>query len=64
MLLSPAQIADLTGYVRPRAQIRWLRTNGIRHWIKATGYPSVPESAINPAADMVNSIQPDFDSVN
>jgi hypothetical protein len=45
MFLTPAQLEDLTGYTQPAAQVRWLRKNGVTHYVRADGHPRVPVSA-------------------
>lgn len=47
LFLTPAEIRMLTGYKLPGKQAEWLRKNGVRHWIPATGRPVVPRSAID-----------------
>lgn len=46
MFLTAAELADLTGYVRPSAQVRWLRANGYRFEIGGDGLPKVLRSAV------------------
>lgn len=46
MFLTDEQLRELTGRQRPAAQIRWLRANGLRHWVRADGHPVVPVSAV------------------
>ena len=41
MFLTAAELADLTGYVRPSAQVRWLRANGYRFEIGGDGLRKV-----------------------
>lgn len=41
MFLTSQQLAELTGYVRPSAQRRWLAQNGIRFWVRADGMNAV-----------------------
>ena len=41
MFLSPDEIAELTGKQRPAAQIRALRSMGIRHHVRPDGHPVV-----------------------
>lgn len=50
MFLTADQLAGLTGYQKPSAQIRWLRDQGLRHWVRADGRPAVPVAAIDGAA--------------
>lgn len=45
-LLTPAQLVELTGYRQKSAQVRWLRENGVLHYVRADGHPNVPESAL------------------
>lgn len=37
MFLTPAQLVELTGYVKPSKQIEWLRRNGVPHFVNAAG---------------------------
>lgn len=46
MFLTPAELERLTGYRRPSAQIRWLRSRQIRHWINGVGHPVVASAWI------------------
>jgi hypothetical protein len=46
LFLSDEQLADLTGYARPSAQVRWLQRNGVTHYVRADGRPRVPVTAI------------------
>jgi hypothetical protein len=41
MLLTPDELAALTGRQRPAAQVRWLRAHGWPHEIGADGRPKV-----------------------
>lgn len=50
MFLTPAELAELTGYKIPAYQVRWLVRNGVRHWINRAGRPVVPRSAIDGSA--------------
>ncbi len=52
--LSREEVAELTGYVMPSAQARWLARQGLRHWIARTGRPVVPRSAIDGTATQDN----------
>jgi len=42
MFLTPQELHDLTGYVQPAAQIRWLQKNAIEHYVRSDGKPRVP----------------------
>lgn len=46
MFLTAAQLADLTGRVRPRAQRRALERMGIRHHVRPDGRPVVATAAL------------------
>lgn len=51
MFLTPDQLRELTGYRMPAYQVRWLQRNGVRHFVRADGRPSVPVEAVTgPAA--------------
>jgi hypothetical protein len=63
MFLTPEQVADLTGYVQPAAQIRWLRKNGVQHYVRCDGRPRVPVSAIGPARQAEGPKGPNFDAI-
>ena len=41
LLLTPAEVADLTGYVKPSAQTRWLSETGIPFLVGGDGKPKV-----------------------
>lgn len=41
MILAPSEIQQLTGYVRPSAQVRWLRKHGYKFTVNALGRPVV-----------------------
>lgn len=41
MILPQSVIKELTGYIRPSAQARWLRRNGWRFTVNALGQPIV-----------------------
>jgi Domain of unknown function (DUF4224) len=47
MILSPADIKTLTGYVRASAQIRWLRRHGWKFAVNALGNPIVALAEFN-----------------
>lgn len=59
MFITRDDIKSLTGYVQPAAQIRWLRKNGITHFVRADGKPVVPTNAferaeVDPAVNSPN----------
>ena len=41
MFLTVNELHALTGYRRPSAQIRWLRSRQIKHYVNAVGHPVV-----------------------
>lgn len=47
MFVSKEDIESLTGYVRRKDQIRWLRANGILFKINRRGDPMVLQAEIN-----------------
>ncbi len=47
MILGPSDIEQLTGYVRPSAQGRWLRRHGWRFTVNALGSPVVALAEFN-----------------
>jgi hypothetical protein len=47
--LTDAELADITGYTQPAAQIRWLKKYGIRVFIAADGHPRVLRSDLETA---------------
>jgi hypothetical protein len=65
MLLTEHEIADLTGYVQAAAQIRWLRKNGLTHFIRADGKPRVPKSVLEASgsAAMAQTVEPNFAAI-
>jgi hypothetical protein len=64
LFLTPEQLQELTGYVQPAAQIRWLRKSGIQHYIRADGHPVVPLAALNPREPPAKArVGPDLDAI-
>lgn len=45
MFLKADDIENLTGYVQAASQIKWLRKNGITHFVRGDGRPVVPTNA-------------------
>lgn len=41
MFLTEAEVADLTGYIKPSKQIQWLMRQGFNFRIAADGHPRV-----------------------
>jgi hypothetical protein len=46
MLLTKAQLAELSGYQRPSAVRRWLISEGIKFLLGADGWPRVHEQEV------------------
>lgn len=46
MFLTPDELRALTGYRRPTAQARWLRTHGIEPFISAAGAVQVTHDIV------------------
>ncbi|WP_018871424.1 DUF4224 domain-containing protein [Thioalkalivibrio sp. ALgr3] len=46
MFLSREQVVELTGYRRPSAQIKQLRSQGVHYFVAADGYPRVPVTQV------------------
>ena len=42
MILTRDQLQALTGYKQRTRVLGWLRRNGIRHYVRADGWPAVP----------------------
>ncbi len=47
MFLNPQDVRDLTGLVRPSAQIRWLTANGWHYAVDVHGQPRVAQAEFN-----------------
>lgn len=58
MFLSREQIDVLTGCKRKATQVAWLKTNKVKHWVNAAGWPVVPRSAIDAAPPGARQAQP------
>jgi hypothetical protein len=64
IFLTPEQLQELTGYVQPAAQIRWLRKSGIQHYVRADGHPAVPLAALDPRESPAKArFEPDFEAI-
>jgi hypothetical protein len=63
--LSDEELRDLTGYVRPTAQARWLTSNRIKFYLNALNKVRVPRDAIagRPASVTEKRTEPDFTKV-
>lgn len=53
MFLTPADLTTLTGYRRPGAQVRWLRSRGIRHYVNGAGHPVVARAWLDADRDAI-----------
>lgn len=64
MFLTAAELVDLTGLKRPKAQYAWLRANGWPVELDARRRPrllrSVVEARMGGAATFTGKIEPDF----
>ena len=64
MFLTLQQLAELTGYVRPSAQRRWLAQNGIRFWVRADGINAVPVDQLTGRTERRPNWQPDLSAMD
>jgi hypothetical protein len=66
MSLTEADLERLTGYVRPSAQVRWLRRQGWKFTVNALGKPIVAIAEYNRRMVGGRSVaqQPDFGALN
>lgn len=60
MFLTVDQVRELTGLAQWAAQIRWLRRNGIQHYVRADGRPVVPVSSVSRTETQAARVEPDF----
>ena len=69
MILNKAQLIELTGKIKPSAQIRALRSMGIAHKVRPDGTPAVLESHIESilcgtiAANKAEIAEPNWDAM-
>jgi hypothetical protein len=63
MFLTLEQLQELTGYVQAAAQIRWLRKNGVQHFVRSDGKPRVHEDAVRPRQVGNSPRGPNFDAI-
>lgn len=63
--LSDDELRDLTGYMRPTCQMRWLTENGIKGYVNALNKVRVSRDAISAvkAAKTEKRTEPDFTKV-
>lgn len=66
MILSPADLQLLTGYLRPSAQAKWLRRHGWRYSVNALGEPIVALAEFNRKmiGGTVGIQEPDYGAIN
>lgn len=68
MTLTPAELADLSGYTSPRYQQEWLRQNGIPFALDRRRRPKVLRSAVERqfggTVSGPRKTAPDFDSLD
>lgn len=68
MLITDKEVCSLTGYVRPSAQIRWLRQHGWRFSVNALGKPMVAIAEFNRhmvgSPKTVTRQEPDWSAMN
>jgi len=66
MFLSLEELKQLTGYIRPTAQIRWLTERGYKYDVRADGAPVVLTDEIGKrlaTKQFIKRIQPDLSKV-
>jgi hypothetical protein len=63
--LSDEELRDLTGYMRPTCQARWLGDNGIKFYLNALNKVRVPREAVAglTIAKVQKRTEPDFSKV-
>jgi hypothetical protein len=67
-LLTKEDLEQLRGFTQPSAQIRWLKKQGIGHFVRNDGYPSVTWEFVNhPHGKSLNmqpkAAQPNFGAI-
>lgn len=48
--VSDKELYDLSGYMQPARQIKWLRKHGVRFFVSADGHPRVLRSDLEPSS--------------
>jgi hypothetical protein len=63
--LSDEELRDLTGYMRPTCQARWLGDNGIKFYLNALNKVRVPREAVAglTTTKVQKRTEPDFSKV-
>jgi hypothetical protein len=62
--LSDLEVEELTGYVQPKRQARWLQQNGFRPLINGRGKVRVPRDAVASRPNQAKArTEPDFSRV-
>lgn len=63
MFLTDLELHDLTGYRRHAEQVRWLRKNGVRHFIRKDGAVRVLRSELEAGRDQRTVSGPRFEAL-
>lgn len=70
IILTKEDVKELTGYVFPKDQTKWLRNNGIIFLIGADGYPRASCAEVeNKLTDSLHSVskkkpEPNFEAIS
>jgi hypothetical protein len=64
LLLTDAELEELTGFTRHSAQVRALRQMGIDHYVRPDGKPCVLESMLKDSIEKEKLIEPNWDAMN
>ena len=66
MFLTATELKSLTGYIRPSAQVRWLRRNGYKFTINGLGEPvvAVAEANRHLVGGRAARQEPNFEALN
>lgn len=60
MFLTPEQLLDLTGYRRHAEQVKWLRKNGVKVFVRRDGAPRVLLCDLERRPERRTVREPDF----
>ena len=64
MFLTDAELQQLTGAKRPSAQIRWLRSRRVRHYVNLVGKPVVAREWLLGESNIAQAPEkPDFSAL-
>jgi hypothetical protein len=61
--LTADELRDLTGYVQPARQVRWLEENHIKHFVNRLQRPRVPRDIAGTKGRSEKRTEPDFSKV-